>query len=349
MIKKTNLTKLVPLAIIIGVIILFAISFIRGNILVKKSEKEINSKKQVYEAQAAKYNLKEIDSKTGQLRWKLTAKEGTTEENLQAALIKDVNAEVYKNNAVIFILNAPFAKANASTKEIYLFGEVTAKNEDGDFSLNSSQVALGMGTSIEAQKGFNLVLRNSGTVSGDNALINDDQTKIIVRKLKEASFKDIILSGEEVSIEKEKNGELKKATVSMGGKIILKNNLKSGKSSSLQAGTIKWEKDGDIEATSDVTYTSEDKTFKAGYLLLKPDKKIYAKNNVLIIHGETQCYGNNLSFENESIIVITGKPKALQGDREITADKIVYNVTTDKVEALGNVRTVVLHKQQDKI
>lgn len=338
--QKSIISKLIPILSISCIIVFFIFSFLRGTFLVQKSEKELNSKVQINEAQAEKYSLKEIDAKTGQIRWQLTAKEGMTEDNLEAALIKNIKAEMYKDKKVIFELTAPQAKANASTKEIYLLGDVTAKDKDGKFLLTANQIALGMGTSIEAQKGFNLNLKNNGTLNGDSALINDDQTKIIIKKLEQASFKDIALSGEEVSIERDEKGEPNKATLSNGGKIILKNS----NNDTLSANTIKWTKDGQVFAIGNVVYIREDKTFKAGELLLKPDKKLYAKNTVSITHGQTQCSGSSLSFENSSLIIISGNPKAIQGDKTITADKIVYNLDTSKVEATGNVKTTVTNK-----
>lgn len=342
MIKKSTILKFSPQIIISGIVILLISSFIIGNSLVKKSEKELNPNKQINEAQAATYSLKEIDTKSGELRWELTAKEGKTEDNLKAVLIKDIDAKVYKNNKVIFELHAPQARANASTKDIYLFGEVTAKDTEGKFLLKSNQLSLGMNTSIEAQNGFNLILKDSGTLTGENAFINDDQTQIIVKELNEAIFKEITLSGKKVTITRDTNGSLNKALISKGGKVILKDQ----KTNSLSADTIKWDKSGKIEAVKNVTYTSEDKIFKADYLLIKPDKKIYAKNNVSIVHSDTQCYGNYLSFEDESLIVISGRPKAIQGRKQITADKIVYNLNSRKVEALGNVKTTVIEEER---
>lgn len=338
--QKVTLSKITPYIAILAVIAFFSISFLRGSLLLKKSEKEIDIKKQVEEAQAKKYSLKEIDAKTGQTRWQLVAKEGKTENNLQTAIIKDIEAEVYKNNEIVFLLKAPFAKANGTTKEISLFGDVTAKNKSESFLLSAKQVALGMGTSIEAQKGFSLILKGNGTVTGDSALINDDQTEITVKDLKEASFKEILLSGKKVYIEKDKNGDLKNAIISNGGKIILKNQ----NNDSLIADTIKWQQNGEVEAISNVVYNSGDKVFKAGQLTLKPDKTVYAKNNVQIKHGKTQCFGNSLSYENNSLVVINGKPKAIQNDKQITADKIVYDLNTGKVQAIGNVRTTVANK-----
>ncbi|GEM_PF-3145144 len=333
-----NSSKLIPKLFLVLMVSFFIFSLIRGNSLVKNSENELNPKKQIEEAQAKKYSLKEIDAKTGQTRWELSAQEGSTEGNLQAALIKNIKAEVYKDNKVIFNLHAPFGKANASTKEIYLYGGVIATNNDGDFLLMSNQIALGMGTSIEAQKGFDLILKNSGTVVGENVLINDDQTKFTIVRLKEASFKNINLSGEKVYLEKDKNGDLTQALILNGGKVILKDE----DNDSLSASKIKWSKDGQIEANTNVVYISKDKVFKAGYILLKPDKKLYAKNNVLITHGKTTCYGNALSYENNSLITLTGsRPKAIQNDKQIIADKIIYNLDTDKVEATGNVRTSI--------
>ena len=340
--KPNSMSKLIPIAVLIGMIVVFTCSFLRGSFLVKLSEKELNPKKQLEEAQASTYTLKEIDAKTGQIRWQLNAKEGKTENNLQTALIKDIDAEVYKNNKVIFKLTAPYAKANAQTKEIYLFKGVTAKNKTGDFLLTSNQVSLGMGTSIEAQKGFNLVLKDTGNVSGENALINDDQTDIQVINLKEAQFKDITLSGKNVHLEKENNGDIQKATITNGGNVILKRE----KNSSLTANTIKWEKSGKVEARGNVVYISEDKIFKADYLVLKPDGEIYAKDNVFISHGQTKCYGDILNYENNSFITLNGNPKAIQGDKRISANKIVYDLNTSKVSATGNVKTIVINKSE---
>lgn len=342
MIKKSTILKFSPQIIISGIAILLIFSFMIGNSLVKKSEKELNPKKQINEAQAATYSLKEIDTKTGELRWELTAKEGKTEDNLQAVLIKDIDAKVYKSNKVIFELHAPNARANTSKKEIYLFGEVIAKDTEGKFLLKSNQLALGMNTSIEAQNGFNLILKDSATLTGENAFINDNQTQIIVKNLNEALFKEVTLSGKKVTIIRDINGVLDRALISKGGKVVLKDQ----KNNSLSADTIKWEKSGEITAIKNVTYTLGDKLFKAGFLLIKPDKKIYAKNNVSIIHSDTQCYGNYLSFEDGSLIVISGKPKAIQGDKQITADKIVYNLNSGKVEAKGNVKTTVTEKDR---
>lgn len=340
MTNKKLLSNLFPKAIVVLSILLFTIAFIRGNILVKRQEKELNPKKQIDEAQATEYSLKEIDGKTGLIRWQLKAKEGMTENNLEGAFIKDINAEVYKNNDVVFELTAPFGKGNTATKEIYLFGEVTAMDKNGNFLLKSRQLALGMGTSIEAQKGFNIILKNSGTIEGDDALVNDDQTKIKAIGLKEAHFKDIILSGNEVNIERDKNGSLIQANISNGGKVILKNN------DTLSADTIIWDKSGEVKAISNVILISGDKTFKAGYLLLKDNNKVYAKNNVAIIHGETRCFGNSLSFENNSIVTLSNKPRAFQEGKEIIADKIVYDVNTHKVEAIGNVKTILIAKAE---
>ena len=337
MINRITFSKLIPFLVVGSTVVLFVMAFIRGNLIVQKSEKELNPEEQNGEAQAKEYILKEIDAKTGQLRWKLTAREGESKDNLQGVLIKDINAEVYKNNSIVFKLFAPYAKANAESKEILLFGEVVVKDNNENFLLTANELSLGMGTSIEAQKGFNLTLKDSGTVKGDSALINDDQSQIIVKKLQEGQFKDIILSGENVYIEKSPKGEISKARISNNGRIILKNKTNDN----LSAETIIWTKDGKVEAINNVVYNSEDKVFKAGYLLINPDKKVSAKNNVNVTHGQTRCYGDSLIYENNSLVVITGRPKAIQGDKQIIADKIVYDITNRKVQALGNVKTIV--------
>lgn len=336
--------KSIPLIILMFSVLFFIGSFLRGTFLVQKSEKELNSKKQIEEAKATRYSLKEIDSKTGQIRWHLTAKEGTTENNLQGALIKEVKAEVFKNKEVIFELFAPKARANSLTKEIYLLDGVTVIDKIGNFLLKSNQLALGMGTSLEAQKGFNLTLKNQGTVKGENAIINDDQTKIIVRNLNEASFKNIIFAGENVLIERNTKGELISAEISDGGKVILKNL----NNDILTANTIKWNQKNEIEANTNIIYISYDKSFKADYLLRTNDGKIYAKNNVLITHGSTKCYGDSLNYTNNSIITVTGHSKAVQAGKQILANKIIYNLNTSKVEAFGNVRTIVAEKPSAK-
>jgi lipopolysaccharide assembly outer membrane protein LptD (OstA) len=196
-----------------------------------------------------------------------------------------------------------------------------------------------MGTSIEAEEGFTLNLKNENTIKGEKAFINDEQTKFIITKLTEGVFKEIILSGEEVVIEKEKNGELIQAKITSGGKVIIKNENQSN----LKAQNINWMKSGEVEAKNNVSYISDGKTFMANYLLLKPDKKIFAKDHVAIEHGKTQCFGESLSFENNSIITITGMPKAIQGNKQISANKIVYDINSGKVQATGNVRTVVIN------
>ena len=330
--------KLIPFILIISTIMLFAFSFFRGKSIVQKSEREIKPELQKVESETKKYLLKELDPKTGLARWDLSAKEGSTENNLQSAVINDITAHVYKGNEIVFELSAPHAKANSLTKGIYLFGEVTTKDKKGNFLLKSTQISLGMGTSIEAQKGFDLFLKDNGTVKGENALINDDQSKIIVTKLKEAVFKDIKLSGENVYIEKNKNGEIGSALIENGGTITLKNN------DTLSAGRIKWDNLGNIESSNNVIYNSGDKIFKAGYLTITPDKKVFAKNNVSIVHGGTECYGTSLSYENNSLVVITGNPKAIQGDKVILADKILYDINLKKVQAFGNVKTMVNQK-----
>ena len=85
------------------------------------------------------YLAKTRDAKTGDLRWKLTAEEGSTENDLQGASIKGIKAEVYKNNEIVFKLTAPLAKADHNKKEILLLGEVTAENDTGDFQLKTKQ------------------------------------------------------------------------------------------------------------------------------------------------------------------------------------------------------------------
>ena len=332
---KINKSNFIPIIVTILTIAFFAFSFFGGRSIVQKSEKEINPNQQLLESEAKKYVLKEIDSKSGLTRWDLSANEGSTENNLQSAVINDIKAHVYKNNEISFELSAPHAKANSLTKGIYLFGDVITKDKNGKFLLKSVQLSLGMGTSIEAQEGFDLYLKDNGTIKGKSAIINDDQSKITVTELEEALFKDIKLSGKNVYIERSPSGEASTAVIENGGKIILKNN------DSLIAGQIKWDKSGNIEASGNVIYNSGDKVFKAGYLTVSPDKKVFAKNGVSIVHGETECSGQSLIFQDNSFIVIIGNPKAVQGDKTILADKIVYDVNLKKVQAVGNVRTVM--------
>ena len=332
------LSKFFPVILIIVMIVFFTIAFIKGKSIVKKSETEIDSKSQTVESEAKEYSLQEIDSNTGLIRWDLTAKEGNTENNLQSTIINDIKARVYKDKEVVFELSAPHARANSLTKEIYLFDEVITKDTNGKFLLKSKQISLGMGTSIEAQKGFNLELKDSGTVKGEKALINDEQNKITVTNLDEALFKDIKLSGKNVYIERNNKGEIASANIEGGGRIVLKNN------DVLQANVIKWKNGGTTEAFGEVVYNSGDKTFTANYLTITADKKVYAKNNVSIVHGDTKCLGASLAYENNSFVVITGSPKAIQGDKEILADKIVYDINLKKVQAIGNVRTIVNQK-----
>ncbi len=336
--KKTNLSNLFPLILTVVVIVFFTVSFIKGKSIVKKSEIEIDSNSQVVESEAKEYSLQEIDSKTGLVRWDLTAKEGNTENNLQSTVVNDIKARVYKDKEVVFELSAPHARANSLTKEIYLFDEVITKDKNGKFLLKSKQIALGMGTSIEAQEGFDLELKDSGIVKGEKALINDEQNKITVTNLDEALFEDIKLSGKNVYIERDNKGGILSTKIENGGKITLKNN------DVLQANIIKWKNKGTTEAFGKVVYNSGDKIFTADYLTITADKKIYAKNNVSIIHEGTKCFGDSLTYENNSFIVITGKPKAIQGDKEILADKIVYDINLKKIQAVGNVRTMVNQK-----
>lgn len=335
-----QIKKFSPFIVILSMVIFFIGSFVFGTFLVNKSEKEINPKKHLEEAEAKTYTLREIDSKTGALRWELTAKEGKTENNLQATFIKDIKAEIYKNNEVIFELKSPEAKANATTKEIYLFDNVTVKDKKGKFLLECKQLSLGMGTSIEAQNGFKLVLINNGTINGEHAIINDDQTKITVRNLKEAELNDIKVSGGKVQIERNQNGDLLSINISDHGKVI----LRKPQNDTLEASSINWNKNGEVTATDNVTYKSKDKTFTAEYLHIESSGNLTAKNNVQISHGKTKCFGNLLTYNNNNLVTITGNTKAVQENKEIKADKIFYNINTGKVEAIGDVKSTVSNK-----
>ena len=337
---KSRATKYLTSFGIILVLLLFVISFVRGNFIVKRSEKEFNSTLQKGEAQTKGYSLQEIDAKTGLLRWELTAKEGETKEKSNVAVITDIQAKVYKDKEVIFELNAPYGKANAHKNEVYLSGGVTTKNKTGDFTLKSNQLGLGIGngTSIEAKKGFDLTLKDKGDLSGESALINEDQSKISVSNLKNASFKDLLFSGKKVSIQRDKNGDIENAMITKGGEIVIKN---KDSNDTLTASIINWIKNGTVEAIKNVVYISKDITFKASYLALNPEGKITANGHVQIKHGETNCSGNSLTYDNNSTVVIKGNSKAIQEGKEINADKIQYDVNTGKVEATGNVRTII--------
>ncbi len=339
--RQITLKNLTPYMILVFMVVFIAFAFVRGSLLVNKSEKELNQKEIINEVEANKYELKEIDVKTGLLKWQITAKKGQTEEHLQAALIKDIEAKVYKNNDIVFELKAPFARANSSKKDIQLFGGVSLKNKDSSLLLMANQIVLGMSTSVEAQNGFNLILKNNGTIAGKTALINGEQTDIVVYDLENASFNDVQLVGKKVVIKKDKNGNLINATVSNGGNIILKNQ----NNDKLSASIIIWNKSGEIEAHNNVTFNSGDKVFKAENLTIKPDKTIYAQNKILIIHKDTKCYGNSLKYDNVSLITINGNPRVIQGGKQITANKIVYDLSTSKVQAIGNVRTSVVQQK----
>lgn len=332
-------SKHISIAGISIVLLFFIFSFLLGSILVKKSEKEFNPKKQKGEAEASKYSLQEIDAKTGLVRWKLTAKKGTTKNNLKSAVIKDIEAKVYKNKELIFELKAPYGKANSTTKEVLLYGGVKTLNKQGDFLLSSNQLSLGMGTSIEAQKGFNLTIKNKGNLKGKSALVNEDQTKIEIQDLKEASLKDIVLKGKLVSIHRDDKGNIIKASIYNNGTITFKKH----NDSKLSADIIEWKKEDIVEAKSHVIYKSNDVTFNSDYLQIKPSGELIANTNVKIIHGETTCYGDFLIADGSQII-IQGNPKAIQNGKQISADKIVYDLKTEKVEAIGNVKSTISDK-----
>ena len=338
--RNINISRLLT-QVVFGLIIIFFIAiYIQGNFIVGKQEKEFNFQNITGEAKANKYSLKELDAKTGELRWKLIANEGSTHDSLKAATISDVQAEIYKNNEIIFTLTSPFAKANASKKEVYLYGDVTCQDKKGNFLLKTKRIDLKRGTTLLAQNGFNILLGKNDNITGEVASVNENGTTIKVKKLKEAVFKDIILLGENVLIKRNETGDLIKAVITGGGKIILKNS----NNDSLSADTIKWHANQNIEAVSNVIYLSQNKTFKAGYLLITPDGKIQAKNNVVISDGSTTCYGNLFNIENKSLVTISGRPKVIQKGKRISADKIVYDLNTGKVEAIGNVQTIVDYK-----
>lgn len=319
---------------IVILILLFINSLLNGKNLVKLSEIEFSKSVQSEEAKASKYTLKEIDANTGLTKWKLTAKEGRTQNNLKSAIIKDINAEIYKGKKVAFNLHAPFGKANTVKHEISLLGNVKARNKNGSFLLDSNRLEIEENASLKAKKGFNLVLKGKGEIRGKSALINHDQSEIKVVDLKEADLEKILLSGKDVLIERDKKGVVTAATISNGGKVL----LKELNNDYLTAGQIKWTKEGNITAKSNVTYTSSDRKLIADELIVDSKGKITANNNVRIIHGETTCSGNKLTYENKNQIVISGSPKAYQDGKQITAEKILYNTTSGKVEAVGNVQ-----------
>jgi len=335
--KMSSKTKYIAPIGIALVALFFIASYIIGNVVVKRSEKEFSASEQKGEAEASKYSLQEIDAQTGQLRWELTAKEGTTKNSLDSAVIKTISAKVYKDTEVVFELKAPYGKANSSKKEVFLYGGVTTQNKDKTFLLHSNELELGMGASIHARKGFNLVIKNKGKLSGDSAVVNDDQSEINVINLNEAKLQDIALEGNNVYIKRNQEGEIIKALIKNGGKVILKKH----KNDSLTANIIEWIKDGSVEAKDNVIYKSKDITFKSNHLLLNPDGKITASDHVEIVHGKTQCFGDQLTYDDNSFIVIQGNPKAIQDGKQITADKILYNLNTEKVEAIGNVQTII--------
>lgn len=337
---KVPISKYIAAIGITIALLFFVSSFIRGKFLLKKSELEFNYTLQKGEAEAKEYSLKEIDAKTGLVRWELTATEGATKEKLNSALIKDIKAKVYKKNTVIFELYAPFGKANAAKKEVYLFGGVTTKNKDKNFILKSNELGLGKGTSIEASKGFTLTLKDHGTLEGEAALINDDQTKISVTNLQEANLKDIVISGNKVLIERDEAGNITQASISNGGKIIFKEKEKS----SLIAKNIKLLQDKTIEASENIIYTSKDVTFKANLLKIQPEGYIIARKNVQIEHKDTKCFGESLEYDRSSLIIIEGSPKVVQNGQQISADKIEYDLNTGKVRAFGNVKGQVAQK-----
>lgn len=335
---KENINKLFPALITVSIVTFLLISFYRGKELLKKSEKEITPQFHQNESNATQYELKEIDPITGLLRWQLVAKEGNTQNNLQNALIKDIEVTVFKGKEVIFNLKAPLAKANSTTKEIILEGGVITKNKDESLILTSNRLSLSMGTSLEAIDGFSLLLKESGTLTGQSVVINEEQTKVKIKDLKNAVLKDISISGNNVYLEKDNKNEIQKAIITNGGKITLKNN------DTLSANIIEWNHNGKIKAEKNIIFSSNSKLIRAGSLIINSDNSLYADNNVVILDGDTKCSGKKLSYKNNSIIEITGNPKATQGNKVISANKILYDSNLKKLQALGNVKTMVIPK-----
>lgn len=331
---KVKLKPYLPIIYFCLFLSLFLIAFYRGNSIVLKSEKEFKTSKSSSEAIATSYSLKEIDAKTGLLRWVLTAKDGVTGANLKSVIINNITAKVYNGRKIAYKLFAPKGRADSKTKEIFLFGGVVTESANGDFKLLSSTVNIDGNASINTPESFHLILMGKGDIYGTEAKVNDDQTEIAIKSLDKADMENILLSGSNVKINRDDKGDLLSANILNGGKII----LKKVDNNSLTANTIKWLKDGSVEALSKVVYTSKDSTLTANKLTMKGDGKIYASNHVKIIYGDTICTGDKLTFEDKSNIIISGSPEAIQNGKVINADKILYNTKSGKVEALGNVR-----------
>ena len=327
----------------VSAIIIFSIfgflmfSLYKGNQLVNKTEKEVSPELHSGESNAMSYELKEIDSKTGDIRWKRTAKEGTTQNELQGASIKDIELTVFKNKEIVFNLKAPEAKANSNTKEILLLGGVITKSKDENFILNSNKLSITKGTELEALGGFNLILKENGTLEGERAKINEEQTKVKIENLKRATLKDIEITGKSVEIERDSK-TIKKATISNYGQIILMN------MDSLSAKQIEWINGETIKAKSNIIFTSGERQIKAGNLLINSDNTFTAENNVVILDKDIECSGERLNYNNTQLIEITGKPRAIQGNKIISADKILYDTKLKKLEAVGNVKTSIKNK-----
>ena len=332
---KFKAAKTIPIILVIVTSSFFIFSFFQGKFLIKKNEKEIKPKSHISESQAKIYELKEIDSKTGFIRWEITAKEGNTGDNLQSAYINDIKAKIYKDKKVVFEITAPRARANLETKEILLLDKVVTKDKNKSFVLKSKELSLGKGTSLEAHKGFILRLKDNGTIIGESVFLNDDQSKISITELKSAALKDITISGKTVNLEKDKKNQITQALVKDGGTITLKNN------DVLSAQIIHWSKSGKIEAKNNVVFTSNNKIIHAEHVTITPEKEVTAKNKVQIVHKDTQCYGELLTYKDKSLITITGNPKAIQGNKTVTADKILYNVDSNELQAIGKVKTKV--------
>ena len=322
---------------ILSLLIFLVFSLYKGNQLVKKTEKEVSPELHKNESNAKSYELKEIDSKTGDIRWKLTAKEGSTQNELQGATIRDIEVTIFKNKEAIFNLKAPIATANSETKEILLLEGVTTKSKGENFILQSNKLSLAMGTELEAFDGFKLSLKNNGTLEGERAEINEEQTKIRIKGLKNAALKDIKISGKNVYLEKD-NDTIKKVVIKNGGQIVLMNN------DVLSAEQIEWINGGTIKAKSNVIFTSTDKQIKAGKLLINTDNTLIAEDKVTILDKDTKCSGEKLIYHDNQLVEITGEPKALQGNKIISADKILYDTKLKKLQAIGSVKTSVKNK-----
>lgn len=289
----------------------FGFSVIAG--LFTISQTQLPSDFKNIKIELAKYEIKQIDPNTNQIKWILRANKSQANTDESKARVIDPQLVYYQGSKPGFFIKSKIAYLNSQKQEVQMSGDVKLVSADNRYTVEAGVLLFSDSRDdILVDQRWKLNLDEGYMISGNSGQISRD-------------FQHVVSNGSAKLLKEDPKDPV---------------NLSAG-----QITVISKDSKTTVEAKQGaVLLMSPGRTLKGNSILINNDGTVLAKSQVGIFSEKLSCHSELMkifvdSNKKPEKAVFDQHPYAIQNSKKIFADRIIYDFATEQLTLEGKVHS----------